>query len=650
MRCALLVTGAILALVCPAAAGPNGQLAAVPAGAARWTKGFWAERFALAHEVIAPEMRKTLDTAGNGANLVNLRIAAGVEAGEFKGNPWSDGDVFKWLEGMAHLYARTRDAKIDGEMDAVIALIAKAQQPDGYLSTNITLRGERRWSEPRRHEMYNMGHLLAAAAAHFKATGKRSLLAVAERVTSYLYGLLSSRPAAMAHFGAPSNAMGFLDLYRATGDKRLLELAIILVDSRGSAPGGTDHFQTRVPLRKETQAVGHAVHATYLYATAADLVAETGDLGLRAAVERIWDDVVRKRVYITGAVGPLDPGLTPRRDIAFEAFGADYELPNRRGYNETCANIGNALWNWRMLAMTGEARYADAFENVLYNSMLAGLSADGRGFFYANVHRRYAGEAPLLRNETLVRWHDTVHKPSADSYCCPPNLLRVIASLDSYAYGVSSDAIWVNLYGGSRLDALGMQLEQESEYPWDGQVTLRVRAAPRREIALKLRIPGWSETNTLRLNGKAAPAPQSGRYVELRRQWKAGDTVVLQLDMRPRLMAANPLLETSRNQVAVMRGPLVYCLESPDVPAGVRVSEVMLSRRTTWKIRHESNVLGGLDMLEAEASRYPEAGISSLYHVLRPARPEAVTIRLIPYYAWANRGISHMTVWIPLSD
>ncbi|MFN7931798.1 MAG: glycoside hydrolase family 127 protein [Bryobacteraceae bacterium] len=650
MGCARLVTGAMLALIVPVVAAPHAQLSPAAAGAVHWTKGFWAERFTLAHEVIAPEMRKTLDTAGNGANLVNLRIAAGVEAGEFKGNPWSDGDVFKWLEGMAHLYARTRDAKIDAEMDAVIALIGKAQQGDGYLSTNITLRGERRWSEPRRHEMYNMGHLLGAAAAHFKATGKRSLLAVAERVTSYLYALLSSRPAAMAHFGAPSNAMGFLDLYRATGDKRLLELASILVDSRGSAPGGTDHFQTRVPLRKETQAVGHAVHATYLYATAADLVAETGDLSLRSAVERIWDDVARKRVYITGAVGPMDPGLTPRRDIAAEAFGADYELPNRRGYNETCANIGNALWNWRMLAMTGEARYADAFENVLYNSMLAGAGLDGRSFFYANVHRRYAGEAPLLRNETLVRWHDTVHKPSADSYCCPPNLLRVIASLDSYAYGVSSDAIWVNLYGGSRLDALGMQLEQESEYPWDGRVTLRVRAAPRREIALKLRIPGWSERNTLDINGKTAPAPHSGGYVELRRQWKAGDTVVLQLDIRPRLMVANPLLETSRNQVAVMRGPLVYCLESPDVPAGVRVSEVTLSRRTRWKIRHESNVLGGIDMLEAEASRYPEAGESSLYQALRPARPQPVTIRLIPYYAWANRGISHMTVWIPLSD
>ncbi|MBS1823824.1 MAG: glycoside hydrolase family 127 protein [Acidobacteria bacterium] len=650
MRCARLVTGAILALVCPAPAERNAQLAAVPAGAARWTKGFWAERFALAHQVMAPEMRKTLDLAGNGANLVNLRIAADMEAGAFQGNAWSDGDVFKWLEGMAHFYARTRDAKIDAEMDAVIAIIARAQQADGYLSTNITLRGQPRWTEPRRHEMYNMGHLLAAAAAHFKATGKRSLLAVAERVTSYLYSLLSPRPAAMAHFGAPSNAMGFVDLYRATGDKRLLELAAILVDSRGSAPGGTDHFQTRVPLRKETQAVGHAVHATYLYATAADLVAETGDAGLRAAVERIWDDVAGKRVYITGAVGPLDPGLTPRRDIAFEAFGADYELPNRRGYNETCANIGNALWNWRMLAMSGEARYADAWENILYNSMLSGAGLDGRSFFYANVHRRYAGEAPLLRNETLVRWHDTVQKPSADSYCCPPNLLRMIASLDSYAYGVSSDAIWVNLYGGSRLDALGMQLEQESEYPWDGQVTFRVRAAPRRELGLKLRIPGWSGRNTLRLNGRAEAAPAAGRYVELRRQWKAGDTVVLTLDMKPRLMIANPLLETSRNQVAVMRGPLVYCLESPDVPAGVRVSDVTLSRRAAWKIRHEGKVLGGIDMLETEAKRYPQAGGSSLYLALRPAGPEPVTIRLIPYYAWANRGISHMTVWIPLSD
>jgi len=631
-------------------AASNAKVAPVPPGAVRWTQGFWAERFALAHQVVAPEMAKTLELRDNGANLVNLRIAAGVEKGEFKGNNWSDGDVYKWLEGLSHLYARTHDPKIDSQMDAVIALIAKAQQPDGYISTNITLKGIERWKEPRNHEMYNMGHLLTAAAAHHQATGKKSLLAIAGKVTDFLYPLLQPRPVKMAHFGAPSNLMGYLDLYRVTGDKRLLELAQIMVDSRGSAPGGTDHFQTRVPLRKETQAVGHAVHATYLYASAADVVAETGDAGLREAVERIWRDVADRRVYITGAVGPFDPGLTLRRDIAAEAFGGDYELPNRRGYNETCANIGNALWNSRMLAYSGEAKYADAFETVLYNSMLSGMSIDGRDWFYANVHRRYGDEAKLLRNETLVRWHDTAHQPGADSYCCPPNVLRMLASLDSYAYGLSTDSIWVNLYGASTFDAQGVKITQETEYPWDGRVKLTVKAAPLKDITLRLRIPGWSAKNTLSLNGKPLPSPPSGQYAEIRRKWAAGDTVELNLDMAPRLMAANPLLETSRNQTAVMRGPLVYCLESPDLPAGVRVSEVALSRHVRLTPRFDRALLGGVTVLEGAALRYPEQGWTGLYAALLPSQPERIAVRLIPYYAWANRGVTHMTVWVPLAD
>jgi hypothetical protein len=632
------------------ASSPNAQIQPAPAGAVKWTKGFWAQRLALAHDVAAPEVGKTLLNHSNGANIVNLRIAAGLEKGEFKGNNWSDGDVFKWLEAMAHLYAHTRDPQIDAQMDSLIQVIVKAQQPDGYLSTNITLRGLERWKEPRNHEMYNMGHLLTAAAAHHQATGKKTLLAVASRVTGYLYSLLHPLPASMAHFGAPSNLMGFLDLYRVTGDRRLLELAQIMVDSRGSLAGGTDHFQTRVPLRKETRAVGHAVHATYLYAAAADVVAETGDAGLREAVERIWRDVATRRVYITGAVGPLDPGITPRRDIANEAFGADYELPNRRGYNETCANIGNALWNWKMLAVSGEVRYADALENILFNSMLSGMSVDGRNWFYANVHRRYGSEVDLMRNETLVRWHDTAQKPSADSYCCPPNLLRVLTSLDTYAYGLSPGAVWLNLYGASSFEGHGLKLKQETEYPWDGRIRLTVQAAPSAEIALRLRIPEWSGKSSLLVNGRTISPPVPGQYAEIRRRWKPGDSVELTLDLTPRLMQANPLLETSRNQVAVVRGPIVYCLESPDLPAGVRVSEVSLSRHVLLKPRFDSSLLGGVAVLEGSALRYPEATWNSLYAVLRPAKPDSISIRLIPYFAWANRGVSHMTVWIPLSN
>jgi uncharacterized protein len=631
-------------------ASPHARMQPAPAGTVHWTKGFWKQKLALTHDVAAPEIGKTLLNHANGANIVNLRIAAGLEKGEFKGNNWSDGDVFKWLEAIAHLYARTRDPKLDAQMDSLIAVIAKAQQPDGYISTNITLRGLPRWVEPRNHEMYNMGHLLTAAAVHHQATGKKSLLSVAARVTDYLYSLLHPLPPKLAHFGAPSNLMGFLDLYRVTGDRRLLELAQTMVDSRGSAPGGTDHFQTRVPLRKETRAVGHAVHATYLYAAAAGVVAETGDKQLQEAVERIWRDVATRRVYITGAVGPLDPGLTPRRDIANEAFGLDYELPNRRGYNETCANIGNAFWNWRMLAASGEVRYADALETVLFNSMLSGMSVDGRNWFYANVHRRYGAEVELMRNETLVRWHDTAQKPSADSYCCPPNLVRVVSSLDSYAYGLSDGAVWLNLYGASTFQGQGMKLTQDTDYPWNGRVKLSIQAAPSSEVVLRLRIPEWSLKSTLRINGKPLAPPTPGQYAEIRRRWTPGDTVELDLDLTPRLMEAHPLLESSRNQVAIVRGPIVYCLESPDLPSGVRVSEVALSRKVRLTPRFDHSLLGGVAVLEGFAVRYPEPAWNSLYAALRPVRPVPVPVRLIPYFAWANRGVSHMTVWIPLAD
>ena len=264
--------------------------------------------------------------------------------------------------------------------------------------------------------------------------------------------------------------------------------------------------------------------------------------------------------------------------------------------------------------------------------------------------KQFGDEAKLLRNETLERWHDTVQKPSADSFCCPPNVLRVLASLDSYAYGLSDDAVWVNLYGASTLDAQGVRLVQETDYPWDSRVKIAFQAPTARETALRLRIPGWSTKTTLSINGRPLPSPPPGSYAEIRRKWSAGDTVELNLDLAIRLMEAHPLLETSRNQAAVMRGPLVYCLESPDLPTGVRVSEVALSRRMQLSPRFEKAVLGGVTLLEGPAVRYPERDWTGLYAALRPVPPLRIPVRLIPYYAWSNRGLSHMTVWIPLAD
>ena len=586
---------------------PHARVRTIGMTDAAWTGGFWAARVKQALDVTLPEMWKAIETPGNGAWIGNLRIAAGLEKGTFRGNRWSDGDVYKWLESAALAYATKPDPALARQMDDVIAIIAKAQAPDGYISTNVQLRGEPRWNEPRAHEVYNMGHLFTAAAIHSRVTGKTEMLAVARRAADYLYGLFRERPAKLAHFSAPSNLMGMVELYRATGDARYLQLAGIFVDMRGTqAQGATDHFQDRVPLRKETEAVGHAVHATYLYSTAADIYAETGERALMAALERIWSNATGRKMYVTGAVGPLDPGLSRRRDIVGEAFGADWELPNRLGYNETCANIGNAMWNRRMLALTGEARYADLMELVLYNSMLSGIGLDGRTYFYANVHRHFAGELPLLRNQRLERWANTTEAGAANSFCCPPNLLRTILKTPEWAYGVATQAVWVNLYGASTLATSlpgggRVKLSQQTDYPWEGRVRIAVEEAPAGEMALMLRIPGWAEGATARINGTAA-AVKAGTYAELRRVWRKGDVVELDLPMTPRLMEAHPAAEMQRGQVAVMRGPLVYCLESPDLPAGVRVDEVRLPAGTRLEARREPALLGGVTVLQARAA------------------------------------------------
>lgn len=637
-------------------ASPAVKMRSIGMREVRWTDGFWAERMSLARDTVLPGIWETLGKRGNGAWFGNLRIAAGLDTGQFEGRPWSDGDVYKWLEAAALAHARAPDEKLARQMDEVIAVIAKAQAPDGYISSNIQLTGRARWSEPRNHETYNFGHLFTAAAIHARATGKNSLLDIARRAADYLYGLFKSRPPELAHFSAPSNLMGMVELYRATREPRYLELAGTFVDMRGSQPGGSDQFQDRMPLRRETEAVGHAMHATYLYATAADVYAETGDKALFSALQRLWADVTKRKMYVTGAVGPLNPGVSLRRDLVVEAFGKAYELPNRDGYNETCANIGNAMWNRRMLAITADARYADVMEILLYNSILSGMSLDGARFFYTNVHRRFADELPRLHNETLVRWKDTTEPDAARSYCCPPNLLRTLLKTEQWAYGISDSAVWVNLYGGSTLDTTlpgggRVRLAQRTGYPWSGKVNVEIRETPAAEWSLMLRIPGWAEQGTLKINGAPSAQPVTpASYAVIKRKWSAGDRVELDLPMPARLVEANPYNESMRGQVAVMRGPVVYCLESPDLPAGVRVDEIVLPASVRLEARQRSELIEGAVTLEGTARRHPPGDWTGLlYRTLRPGGSEDITVRLIPYYAWANRGVSQMTVWIPLA-
>ena len=658
---------------------PHVRMRNVDLGAVRWTEGFWAQKFALCRDSMIWSVERGLLDPENSEHLINFKIAAGLVEAERRSTAWSDGDCYKWLEAVALVYEVTREARLDALMDEWIEIIGKAQASDGYISTEIGDDRAGRLQMPHKHELYCMGHLLTAACVHHRVTGKDAFLRLARKTADYLEGEFRPGRAELAHFPwNPSVYMGLVELYRTTREVRYLELAEIFVGTRGKRPGGGDHrnggtdqTQDRVPLRKETQAVGHAVCAMYLYCGAADLFAETGDVTLLDALRRIWANVTSRQMYVTGAVG-AGGGVSVRGDPLHEAFLGDYELPSRSGYCETCSNIGNAMWNWRMLSLTEDAKYADVMERVLYNSMLSAVSIDGERFFYCNP-LKWTGEASgPTKHHTAERW--SVHS----CYCCPPQVARTVAGLSGWAYSVSADELWVHLYGGSRIatqltDGTPVSVEQESRYPWDGRVVLTFRNRPAKAVALKLRIPRWAEGATVKVTGRKVEGVSAGAYATLRRRWSVGDRVELELPMAVRLIEAHPNVRELRGAVAVMRGPVVYCLELPEKQGGKRLWDegVFLAEKVRFGSRFNGELLGGGTVLHGRAMNTKErdrfreqrrgalvSGDSDwanrLYRRFEPSAAEgaamgSVDIELIPYFAWANRGVSRMTVWIPLA-
>ena len=639
---------------------PYQKLEAPPHDAVSWEDGFWGNLHQLCRQTILPSMRTALDEPENGAVFSNFHIAAGLAEGERKGTMWGDGDCYKYMEAMTHMYGATGEQAIIDELDELIDVIAGAQEDDGYISTPMQLRDDKeRWTDLHDHELYNMGHLLTAASAHHRITGKRNFLQIAINLADYLCDVFIPCPAELAHFGFnPSNTMGAVDLYRATGEKRYLELAKTFVEMRGSQPGGKDLNQSLISLREEMRAVGHAVTAGYLYCGATDVYAETGDDELLAGLHRIWDNAVNSKMYITGGTSALHSGASLRPELqsrgggpVHEAYGYEYQLPNATAYNETCANIAHAMWNWRMLNLSGDAKYADVMERVLYNSMLSSMSLDGIKFCYTNPLRWYGAEHPLLSQDTYERWYLLY------CYCCPTNTARTIALLHNWVYSQSDDAVWIHLYSSSRLDTTladgsAFALRQSSDYPWDDRVTITIDQAPSRELSLMLRIPGWAQNATVDINGETsdqALTPQS--YSRFKRVWKAGDTISLRLPMRPRLVKAQPKAEEIRNHVAVMRGPLVYCLEGVDLPDDVSILEVHAPGDMQMEARRENELLGGVTVVRGRARRVVEEnGSDALYMDIGSEREEDLDVTLIPYYAWNNRGITEMTVWLPRSS
>jgi DUF1680 family protein len=685
-KAALLVIAASCASVFAAGRGlvdtsssPHVKVRSVGLSDVRWTDGFWAAKWQLCRAAMIPAVQQALLDERNSEQLASFRIAAGLEQGKYHGTDWSDGDCYKWLEAVSLAYGQTKDPALDRLLDEWIAVIGKAQRPDGFISTNVQLRPDRQPLDiPYTHQLYNMGHLLTAACIHHRTTGKDSFLLIARKAADYLDRQFRPRPPRLVHFPwNPSAYMGLVELYRTTGESRYLELAGIMIGNRGSSPGGGDHrnggtdqTQDRVPLRSETEAVGHAVCAMYLYCGAADLCAETGEPALLDSLERIWRNVTGRKMYITGAVG-TGSGQSSRGDPVHEAFLGDYELPSA-AYAETCANIANAMWNFRMLEATGQAKYADVMETVLYNSMLSAVAVDGKAFSYCN---------PLAWDGKEGQGHLDGRRWAIHScYCCPPQVARTIAGLHGWAYGVSADAVWVHLYGGSKLETQlpggqAVSLTQQTDYPWAGRVKITIDAAPAGAMSLMLRIPGWARSAHLSVNGREVPdAPRPGSYAAIRRTWSRGDVIELDLPMEVRLMEAHPAVKELRGKVAVTRGPIVYCLEAPADEGGEKLwkAGVFLPVSASFTARHRSDFLGGITVLDVTAVTF--AGKDRLARqsaatraasplppdrpeLYRPFQPQSTTaprdgttaVTLIPYFAWANRGLSWMEVWIPLA-
>ncbi|UOR03549.1 glycoside hydrolase family 127 protein [Hymenobacter aerilatus] len=646
-------------------ASTHAKLRGVDVGSVAWTDGFWADRFEVCRTSMVPTMWALYKDSLKNHAFRNFEIAAGLQKGSHFGPSFHDGDFFKLMEAVAATYAVTRDPKLDQMLDEVIPVIAKVQRADGYLSTQATIaaRNEGKnvaFQDRLNFETYNLGHLMTAACVHYRATGKTTMLDLAKKATDYLYNFYKKASPELARNAiCPSHYMGVVEMYRTTRDPRYLELAKSLIDIRGMvADIGTDDNQDRIPFRQMQKAGGHAVRANYLFAGVADVYAETGDPTLLSTLDKMWDDVTQHKMYVTGACGALYDGVSPdgtayKPDTVqkiHQAYGRDYQLPNHTAHGETCANIGNVLWNWRMLQVTADAKYADVLETALYNSVLSGISLDGKRFLYTNP-LAYSDELPFSQ-----RWSKDRVEYIALSNCCPPNVVRTVAEVSNYVYNVSSKGLWLNLYGGNTLntklaDGSPLQLTQKTDYPWDGTVTLTLQQAPKKPFSMFLRVPGWCEGAKLLVNGKPESVTlKPGTYAEVNRRWKKGDKVELTLPMPAQLVEANPLIEETRNQVAVQRGPVVYCLETKDLPAGQQLKALTLPATTQLTPKHtrieNSDVvqLTGTAQLAAE----PQWN-GQLYRKLSDRQPTPVPITLTPYYAWGNRGHSEMQVWIPVS-
>ncbi len=618
---------------------PQARVRNIPVHAVRMDDGFWTPRRRVNLETSIPTMIELLESHGVVDNF--RRLSKGRQV-PIRGPIYTDSDLYKWMEAVAFALQSSDEARLKNWFDSYTDEIAAAQEPSGYLHTHLV--GDRVRERFERmdtnHELYCLGHMLQAAIAYQRATGGSKLLDVGLRYVRYLerdFGP-GKHPLLTGH---PELEMALVELYRTTGERQHLELAGYLLhgDERlNLPPRRLVYMFSGKPFTSRKHLEGHAVRAMYACCGATDYYLETGDTDYRRALVRLWDDMTRHKMYLTGGVGSRSAG---------EAFGEPYELPNQIAYTESCAAIAAMMWNWRMLAATGDARYTDVLERELYNGVNSGMSLEGNLYCYRNPLELTGDPEDPIRNP----WYDTT--------CCPPNLERVLASLPGYLYGSSAEGIYVHLYHSSRLewrleqDGTPVRLTQTTRYPWSGDVEIAVEPAMPHEFTVFLRIPGWSRAPRVEVNGDSDFGVGPGRYVPVRRRWAPGDRVRLVLDMRPRVTAANTRVTDDSGKVAVERGPLVYCLEGLDQPGIESLFDVMLPLEADpdagFAEDFRPSLLGGVVALKHKGMVLARSGDRPLYEPFAASRANRreTDLTFIPYYTFANREATPMQVWVP---
>ncbi|MEZ4532068.1 MAG: glycoside hydrolase family 127 protein [Thermomicrobiales bacterium] len=598
----------------------------------RLSDPIWEPRRKLTSERTIPEQHALLESS---QRLDNFRRGAGTLDGPFYGRYFNDSDVYKWLEAAAWALAMDYDAELDRLVDDVIAIVAAAQLPDGYLDNFYTVdQLEKRWTNLTvTHELYCAGHLFQAGVAHFRATGKTNLLDICCKFADLICDTFGpeSEGKTPGTDGHEEVELALVELGRATGNQRYIDQALYFLDARGHGlVGGDEYHQDHVPFRDASEVVGHAVRQVYLTAGAADIYTEVGDDSIRAALDRLWDNMTHRRIYVSSGIGSRWDG---------EAFGRDLELGNERAYTESCAAIGSVMWNWRMLLITGDAKYPDLIETTLFNAMLPGISISGDLYFYQN---------PLSDDGHHRR------EPWFDCACCPPNIARTLAQLSGYFATTSPEGVWLHLYAQSDLDLVldsghSVKISLRTDYPWNGTIDITVDSAG--EFSLFLRIPSWAHGATAKAAGSMVDNVSPGSYLEIRRMWTPGDKVEIDFPMAVRFLVSHPNLFENRGRTAVMRGPLLYCLEQAG-NSGIDPRDARLPSSPHVSVEHRPDLLGGVTVLTTDVVLEPPSDAWSTQLYLSadcaPGRDagEVRTVELIPYFVWANREAGPMEVWL----